>query len=139
MTFSKADCYARDNKQPCSDAGLFCVWLKETGCLSCRLREQALSHRCGSELARECAASVQGQNRSIGADSSAGSGLPGAVLPPPISFTLGGVSSLLNSSKNAFGVLGVAARPLIGSTLRLRMPSGSACTWGGLPLRAALM
>jgi len=38
------------------------------------------------------------QNRSIGADSSAGSGLPGA-LPPPNSLLEGGVSSLLNSSK----------------------------------------
>ncbi|MBN3471929.1 DUF1534 domain-containing protein [Pseudomonas savastanoi pv. phaseolicola] len=66
------------------------------------------------------------QNKSIGADSSAGNGLPGALLPPS-SLTLGGVSSLLNSSKNAFGVLGVAARPLSGSTRRLRMPGGSAC------------
>jgi hypothetical protein len=78
------------------------------------------SVKCGSEPAREEAvtggveitdtkspaplskaglfAASGDQNKSIGAASSAGSGLPGAV-PLPSSFADGGVSSALNSSK----------------------------------------
>lgn len=49
-------------------------------------------------LGRSATCSPVDQNRSIGAPSSAGSGLPGATLLPS-SLLVGGVSSLLNSSK----------------------------------------
>ena len=52
----------------------------------------------GAASGREGVDAVLDQNKSIGADSSAGSGLPGA-LPLPNSLLEGGVSSLLNSSK----------------------------------------